>query len=160
MNNNTNYEITQEGLDKLKAELEILNHKIDKEIPDRIKVAKDFGDLSENAEYDEAKKEQAEAYARKYKLDKLIENAIVVDTAKVSIKSVSLGVKVTLYDYEFEEEVEYTIVGETESDPRKGFISSTSPVGSALIGKKKNQEVEVKIPDGIARYRILKISKK
>ncbi len=156
----TNYEITQEGLDKLKEEYnEIVNVRL-KEIAMKIKEAKDFGDLSENAEYDEAKKELAEVDARKYKLEKLIENAIVIDVANVNVKSVNLGVKVTLYDYEYEEEVTYKIVGETESDPINGMISSTSPVGSALIGKKKGQEIEVEVPDGTAKYKILKISRK
>ncbi len=156
----TNYEITQEGLDKLKQEYnEIVNVRL-KEIALKIKEAKDFGDLSENAEYDEAKKELAEVDARKFKLENLIENAIVIDVSNVNIKFVSLGVKVTLYDYEFEEEVTYKIVGETESDPINGMISSTSPVGAALIGKKKGQEIEVEVPDGIAKYKILKISKK
>ncbi len=156
----TNYEITQEGLDKLKEEYnEIVNVRL-KEIAMKIKEAKDFGDLSENAEYDEAKKELAEVDARKYKLEKLIENAIVIDVANVNVKSVNLGVKVTLYDYEFEEEVTYKIVGETESDPINGMISSTSPVGAALIGKKKGQEIEVEVPDGTAKYKILKISRK
>lgn len=156
----TNYEITQEGLDKLKAEYnEIVNVRL-KEIALKIKEAKDFGDLSENAEYDEAKKELAEVDARKHKLEKFIENAVVIDVANVNIKTVSLGVTVTLYDYEYQEEVSYKIVGETESDPMNGLISSTSPVGSALIGKKKGQEIEVHIPDGIAKYKILKIAKK
>ncbi len=155
----TNYEITQEGLDKLKAEYsEIVNVRL-KEIALKIKEAKDFGDLSENAEYDEAKKELAEVDARKHKLENFIEHAIVIDVANVNIKSVSLGVTVTLFDYEFDEEVTYKIVGETESDPINGMISSTSPVGAALIGKKKNQEVEVEVPDGIAKYKILKIAK-
>lgn len=156
----TNYEITQEGLDKLKAEYnEIVNVRL-KEIALKIKEAKDFGDLSENAEYDEAKKELAEVDARKFKLENFIENAIVIDVANVNIKTVSLGVTVTLHDYEFDEEVTYKIVGETESDPMNGLISSTSPVGSALIGKKKGQEIEVQIPDGVAKYKILKIAKK
>ncbi len=156
----TNYEITQEGLDKLKQEYnEIVNVRL-KEIALKIKEAKDFGDLSENAEYDEAKKELAEVDARKYKLEKLIENAKVIDISNLNVKSVNLGVKVTLYDYEYEEEVTYKIVGETESDPINGMISSTSPVGAALIGKKKGQEIEVEVPDGIAKYKILKISKK
>ncbi len=157
---NTNHEITKEGLEKLQAEYdEIVNVRL-KEIALKIKEAKDFGDLSENAEYDEAKKELAEVDARKHKLEKLIENAVVIDVSNVNIKSVSLGVKVTLYDYEFEEEVTYKIVGQTEADPINGLISNVSPVGSALLGKKKGAEIEVEVPDGIAKYKILKISKK
>ncbi len=156
----TNYEITQEGLDKIQAEYnEIVNVRL-KEIAAKIKEAKDFGDLSENAEYDEAKKELAEVDARKHKLEKLIENAIVIDVSSVNIKSVSLGVKVTLYDYEFDEEITYKIVGQTEADPMNGMISNVSPVGSALIGKKKGQEIEVEVPNGTAKYKIIKISKK
>ncbi len=159
MTNNKN-EITQAGLDKLVAELDDLKNVKIQEIAIKIKEAKDFGDLSENAEFDEARKEQAQVAARIERLEKIIESAVVVDTSSISVKSVSLGVKVKLYDYDFDEEITYKIVGEAEADPINGFLSAGSPVGNALLGKKKGDEIEVEVPDGIAKYKILKISKK
>lgn len=158
MINGTN-EITQKGFDKLVEERDNLKNVVRQEISMKIKEAKDFGDLSENAEFDEARKEQAQVEARIKQLDKIIEQAIIIDTSSISSKAVSLGVSVTLYDLDFEEECVYEIVGENEADPINGFLSASSPVGSALIGKKKGDEVNVEVPDGIARYKILKISK-
>ncbi len=157
---NKKNEITQAGLDKLVAELEELKNVKIQEIAIKIKEAKDFGDLSENAEFDEARKEQAQVAARIERLEKIIETSVVVDTSSISIDSVSIGLKVKLYDCDFDEELTYEIVGEAEADPINGRLSSSSPVGNALIGKKKGDEIEVEIPDGVAKYKILKISKK
>ncbi len=154
-----NNQITQEGLEKTKKEYEELVKVKRPEIASRIKEAKDFGDLSENAEYDEARKEQAEVEDKILQLEYILEHAEVIDTKKVSTKTVSVGVKVTLYDYEFEEEISYRIVGESESNPFEGMLSSSSPVGSALLGHKKGEVVKVALPSGESEYKILKISK-
>lgn len=152
-------EITQEGLEKLIAELDELKNVRISEIAKRIKEAKDFGDLSENSEYTAAKEEQAMVATKIEKLEGIIENAVVIDTSNINVKSVGVGVKVKLFDYDFDEEVEYKIVGDPESNPLDGLLSAASPVGSALIGKKKGDIVEANVPDGVAKYKILKISK-
>lgn len=153
-------EITKEGLEKLKTEYDELVTEKRQEIAQKIKEAKDFGDLSENAEYDEAKKEQAEIEAKIFKLESLIEKAIVIDPSKICVKKISVGALVTLYDYEYDEEVVYEIVGESESNPFENKLSSASPVGSAILGKKKGEEVEVEVPNGKVKYKIIKISRK
>lgn len=153
------HQITQEGLDKLIEELDELKNVRIAEIAIRIKEAKDFGDLSENAEFDEARKEQAMVAARIKKLEQIIENALVIDTSITSLKTVSVGLTVTLYDFEFDENIEYKLVGDPEANPLEGKLSSQSPVGAALIGKKKGETVEVHVPDGVVKYKIVKISK-
>ncbi len=152
-------QITVEGLEKTKKEYEELVKVKRPEIAMRIKEAKDFGDLSENAEYDEARKEQAEVEDRILQLEHILEHAEVIDTKNVSTKTVAVGVKVTLFDYEFDEEISYRIVGESESNPFEGMLSSSSPVGSALLGHKKGETVKISLPSGEVEYKILKISK-
>ena len=127
------------------------------EVAEKIKAAREFGDLSENSEYDEARNEQALLEARIQELDTMLRNAKIVDN--ISTTTVGVGVSVTLYDYEFEEEVEYHIVGTTEVDLMANKISTDSPVGRALVGKKKNEEFEVAIPAGVAKYKVLDIKK-
>ena len=151
--------LTQEGYDKLEKELERLRTETRTEIAERIKVALGFGDLSENSEYDEAKNAQAENEAKIAELENKIRYAKIIDESEIDTKTVQIGNTVTLYDIEFDEEVEYTIVGSTEVDLAQNKISNESPLGAALLGKKKNAVVEVQIPDGIARYKILSIKK-
>lgn len=149
--------VTEEGYKKLEDELAYLKGPRKMEVAEKIKQAREYGDLSENSEYDEAKNEQALLEAKIAEMEIMIRNATIVD--KVSTKDVGIGTSVKLYDYEFEEEIEYHIVGATEIDLASGKISVESPVGKALFGKKINDEIEVEVPDGIAKYKILDIKK-
>lgn len=151
--------MTQEGFDKLEKELEKLKTETRAEIAERIKVALGFGDLSENSEYDEAKNAQAENEDKIVELEKKLRLAKIIDKSEIDTKTVQVGNTVKVFDEEFDEEVEYTIVGSTEVDLAQNKISNESPLGAALLGKKKNAVVEVQIPDGIARYKILSIKK-
>ncbi len=151
--------LTYEGLKKLEEELEFLKGVKRREIAERIKQALSFGDISENSEYDEAKNEQAHIEGRIVQIETMLKRAKVIDEDDVSTDVVSLGSKVKILDMEFNEETEYYIVGSTEADPSKNKISNESPVGSALIGKKKGTVVGVTVPDGVIKFKILKIYK-
>ncbi|MDE6583304.1 MAG: transcription elongation factor GreA, partial [Clostridia bacterium] len=118
----------------------------------------EFGDLSENSEYDAAKDEQAQIEAEISEMENILLNAEVIDKKKINSDVVSIGCKVTIYDEEFDEEVEYRISGSSESDPRNGVISNVSPVGSALIGHKVGETVTVHTPDGDTVYKIVSIN--
>jgi transcription elongation factor GreA len=149
--------ITIEGLEELKSELEELKLVKRKEISEKIKAALAFGDISENAEYDEAKNEQAIVEARISKLEIMIKNAKVIKTTKKN-GVINIGSKVKIKDLEFDEEMEYTIVGSAEADPFKGRISNVSPLGEALLGKKIGQIIEVDSPAGDKiKYEILTV---
>lgn len=150
--------LTQEGLEKLEEELEDLKVVRRKEVAEKIKIALDFGDISENSEYDEAKTEQALLEERILKLENMIRNASIIDEKGLSKDKVSLGAKVLVYDKEFEEELEFTIVGSAETDPLEGRISNVSPLGKALLGKVPGDTVEVQAPEGaVLKYDIIKI---
>lgn len=149
--------MTYEGLKKLEQELEFLKTVKRKEITEKIKVALGYGDLSENSEYDEAKNEQAFTEGRILQLENMLKNAEVVDESDISTEKVSVGSIVKVKDYEFDEEVEYSIVGSAEADPINYKISNESPVGEALIGKKVGEIVEANIPGGVAKFEILGI---
>ena len=151
--------LTLDGLKKLEEELEYLKTVKRKEVSERIKVAIGFGDLSENSEYDEAKNEQAQLEERIFKIENIISNAKIIDDDDISLEKVSVGSKVKVLDVEYDEEIEYTIVGSTEADPYEAKISNESPVGRALLGKKKGDTVEVQVPDGIIKYKIVDISR-
>ena len=129
--------LTQEGFDKLEEELNYLKTEKRTEIAERIKVARGFGDLSENSEYDEAKNAQAENEQQIAELEAKIRHAKVIDSKEIDTKTVQIGNTVKLYDEEFEEEIEYTIVGSTEVDLTENKISNESPIGKALLGAKK-----------------------
>ena len=151
--------LTQEGHDNLEKELNYLKTEKRAEIAEKIKVALGFGDLSENSEYDEAKNAQAENEGKIAELENKIRYAKIIDESEIDTKTVQVGNIVKVYDEEFDEEITYTIVGSTEVDLAQNKISNESPVGAALLGKKKNQEVEVKTPAGTAKYKILSITK-
>lgn len=151
--------LTFEGLKKLEEELEKLKTVRRKEVAERIKQALAFGDISENSEYDEAKNEQAQLEERIAKLESMLRNAKLIDDEEISTDVVTLGSKVVVKDLEYDEEMEYTIVGSAEADPFNGKISNESPVGSALLGKKKGDIVEVQVPDGSIKYEIISITK-
>ena len=149
--------LTQEGYQKLEDELEILKTVRRREVADRIKVAISFGDISENAEYDEAKNEQAQVEERIIKLESMIRRAVIIDESKIDSNVVTIGSIVKVNDMDFEEEVEYTIVGSAEADPYEGNISNESPVGKALLGRTIGDIVDVQVPDGVAKFEILEI---
>ncbi len=127
------------------------------QVAERIKIAREFGDISENSEYDEAKNEQALLEAKIVETENILRLARVVDDEDVSTRVVGVGVKVKVLDYEYNEEIEYQIVGAAEVNLEENKISNESPVGRALIGKKKNQDVEIETPGGISKYKILSI---
>lgn len=155
--NEKKYVMTYEGVKKLEDELEHLKTVRRKEITEKIKVALSFGDLSENAEYDEAKNEQAFVEGRIVQLENVLKNATIVDESEISTDVVSIGSIVKVKDYEFDEEVEYIIVGSAEADPLNNKISNESPVGIGLVGKKVGDVIEIQVPDGVSKYEILGI---
>ena len=151
--------ISQEGFEKLEKELEYLRTEKRTEIAGRIKVALGFGDLSENSEYDEAKNAQAENEGKIAELENKLRYAKIIDESEIDTKTVQVGNIVTLHDEEFDENVTYTIVGSTEVNLEENKISNESPIGAALLGKKKNDIVEIKVPVGTVKYKILSIKK-
>ncbi len=150
--------ITKEGLEKIKAELENMKTNERKEVQRMIGEAKSYGDLSENSEYDAAKTKEAQLESKILELENKIKYAKIIDEKEISTHQVQIGCLVKLYDEEFEEEVEYRIMGADESDPLNGKISNTSPVGKALLGKKVGDTVKVETPDGENFYKVLNIS--
>lgn len=151
--------LTQEGYDNLEKELEYLKTEKRAEIAERIKVALGFGDLSENSEYDEAKNAQASNEIKIANLENKLRYAKIIDESEIDTKTVQVGNTVKLLDMEYNEECEYTIVGSTEVDLSLNRISNESPIGAGLLGKKKNQVVEIEVPAGVAKYKILSITK-
>ena len=151
--------LTPEGLQKLEQELENLKVTGRKDIAEKIKIARGFGDLSENAEYDAAKDAQAAMEKRISEIEEMLKNVQVVDVNEVGTDVVSILSKVKVFDVDMEEEDEYTIVGTTEADPDKNKISDESPIGTALLGKKVGDVVEVQTPGGSFELKIIEISK-
>ena len=157
MSQSKKFIMTYEGVKKLEEELEYLKTVKRKEITEKIKVALGYGELSANSEYDEAKNDQAFTEGRIIQLENMLKNAVVVDESEIPKDKISVGSIVKVMDYEFDEEVEYTIVGSAEADPMNFKISNESPVGSALIGKKVGDIVEVTVPSGISKFEVLEI---
>lgn len=151
--------ITEDGLSKLKNELEVLKTQGRADIAEKIKVARGYGDLSENSEYDEAKNEQAKIEARIAEIEIMLKNVEIIEDVKGKAKTVVIGVKVKALDMEFDEECEYRVVGSTEANPLEGKISDESPLGKALLGKKIGDEVIVDAPAGELKFKILEITK-
>ena len=151
--------LTQEGYDKLEKELNYLKTDKRAEIAERIKVALGFGDLSENSEYDEAKNAQAENEGKIVELENKLRHAKIIDEKEIDTEIVQIGNVVKVHDLDFDEKIEYTIVGSTEVNLAENKISNESPLGAALLGAKKNETVEVKAPAGIMKYKILSIKK-
>lgn len=149
--------LTPEGKAQLEEKLNYFKTVKRPEVVKRIALAREFGDLSENSEYDAAKDEQAQIEAEITDMESILLNAEVIDKNNISADSVSVGCKVKLYDEDFDEEVEYRITGSSESDPRNGLISNVSPVGKALIGHKKGETITVKTPGGSTTYQIVSI---
>ena len=151
--------VTQEGYDKIVAEHDELVSVKRAEVAERIKEAISYGDISENAEYDSAKNEQAELEERIHELEEMLRKAKIVSEEEMKGDKVNIGLKVTVKDTDTGDKEVFSIVGATESDPFSGKISTESPVGKALIGKKKGETVAIEIPDGIVNYKIMKIEK-
>ena len=151
--------LTYTGLKKLEDELQTLKVVKRKEVAQKIKEAREQGDLSENAEYDAAKDEQRDIESRIEDVEKILKNAEVVDEDEVDIEKISVGCIVTVFDYEFEEEVEFAIVGSTESNSLQNRISNESPVGAALLGKRIGEMVEVETQVGDFQYKVISIRK-
>lgn len=151
--------LTQDGLRKLEEELEHLKSVKRREVAERIKIAIGYGDISENSEYEDAKNEQAFIEGRVITLEKMLRNARIINDDEIDTEVVSIGSKVVLEDLEFGDKMEYTIVGTAESDPSQNKISNESPVGKAILGKKKGSVVDVNVPAGIIQYKIVDIKK-
>ena len=151
--------LTREGYEKIVAEHEDLITVKRKEVAERIKEAISYGDISENAEFDSAKNEQADLEDRINKLENMLRKAKIIDENAMSKDYVGIGLKVKVKELGIDEVIEFSIVGSTEAEPFEGKISNESLVGSALLGKKVNEIVEVQVPDGVTRYEILEIYK-
>ena len=159
MGENKEILLTQEGYDKLEKELEELKTVKRTEIAERIKIALGFGDLSENSEYDEAKTAQAANEDKIMELEAKLRFAKIIDESEIDTKTVQIGNTVEVLDIEFDEKVEYTIVGSTEVNIAENKISNESPIGQALLGCKKNQVITVEAPGGECKYKVLAIKK-
>jgi transcription elongation factor GreA len=149
--------LTPEGYEKLKQEIEYLRSDKRREIADRIRVAREFGDIAENAEYDDAKNEQAMLEHKIAQLEERLVHARVIDTGDVDTSVVSIGSKVRLRDLDAKETVEYHIVGSAEANPAEQKLSNESPVGKAIMGRKKGETVEVVAPRGSWKFKIMEI---
>lgn len=153
------FKLSPERWKELKDELVYLKTVREKEVADQIKEARSFGDLSENSEYDEAKNEQGKLYSRIAEVENILDNCVVIEEEVHDGKTVRLGSKLKVLDVEFNEELDYEVVGSQEADPMNGLISEDSPFGKALLGKAVGDEVEVEAPAGTLYYKILNIQK-
>ena len=151
--------VTESSFQKLKDELDYLKNVKRKEAAENVGIARSYGDLSENSEYDEAKNEQAKIEAQISELEETIGHAKVISDNEIQTDSVSVGVSVTIYDIDYDEEIEYFIVSSREVDPLHNKISDQSPIGKALMGTKVGDVVSVEVPDGMANFRIVNIAK-
>ena len=151
--------MTNESFQALVRELEMLKVEKRQEIAEKIRVARGFGDLSENSEYDEAKNEQAIIEARILEIENMLKDVKIIDEHELSTEVVYVGSKVKVKDREYNEILDYKIVGPSEANPREGKISDESPVGAALLGHKVGQIVKIETPGGICTYEILDIYK-
>lgn len=153
--------LTIEGYHKLEDELEYLRTTKRAEIADKIRVARGFGDLSENAEYDAAKDEQAQVEERIYTIEQQLKNSKIIEEDKSNTsKTVKIGSTVKILDIEFDEEMQFTIVGTVESNPKKNKISNESPLGKVLVGSKEGDLLTVDSPSGSVEYKVIEILKK
>ncbi len=156
MDENKTY-YTQEGYDKIVKELDFLKGEKMQEVKVALAEARSFGDLSENSEYDEARNEQTKVVTRIQELEELLLHAEIINENEVDTNVIHLGSTVKLFDYDFDEEVEYSIVGTNEVDALAGKISDQSPIGSALLGAKKGETVTVEMPNGDLKFKVLDV---
>ena len=159
MAENMKQKYTKQGYQNLVDELKYLKLTRREEIKEQIAVARGFGDLSENAEYDEARNEQAKVEARILELESLIENAEIIDESTMDARSISLGSVVKLFDEDYDEEITYSIVGSNQADPLEKKISDQSPIGRALMGKKAGERVTVIAPAGELHFRVMEVTR-
>ena len=150
--------LTKEGREEKEKYLDYLKGEKRQEVVEKLKAAREFGDLSENSEYDAARDEQRKLEAEIEKIEETLRQAKIVDVKDVKCDKVGVGTKVKLYDMEFDEEVEYSIVGSLESNPNKGLISNESPIGKSLMGRKVGDVVDVEAPAGSIKMKVLNIS--
>ena len=151
--------LTSEGKKNYEKELEYLKTVAVKKVAEDLKVARSYGDLSENSEYDEAKNEQAKVAARIAEIENILKHAKIIDESELSNEHVHIGSKVKVHDFDFDEDVEYLIVSSSEADPFNGKLSDESPVGAALIGHKVGDVITVEAPDGELKFEMLEISR-
>jgi transcription elongation factor GreA len=149
--------LTKDGYEKLKQEIELLSTEKRREVAERIRVAREFGDIAENAEYDDAKNEQMMLEHRIATLEERLRAARVIDKSEITSDVVSIGATVRLRDVEANKTVEYQIVGSAEANPAENKLSNESPVGKAILGKKKGETVEVTAPRGAMKFKIMDI---
>ena len=157
--NNKQVVLTYEGVKKIEDELEHLKTVKRKDVTQKIKTAISFGDLSENSEYDEAKNEQAFVEGRIATLENMLRNARILEDDEIKTDFVSIGSIVKVKDLDFDDELEFTIVGSAEADPTRMKISNEAPIGRGLLGKKVGEKVEIAVPDGIASFQVLEIKR-
>ena len=148
------FKLTRERLKELEAELNYLKTTKEKEVAEQIKEARSFGDLSENSEYDEAKNEQAKIEAKIEELEEILAHAKVISDNEIQTDTVNVGITVVVYDIEYDEDVEYTLVSSREVNLAQGKISDQSPIGKALVGAKVGDTVSVEVPDGTMKYKL------
>lgn len=151
--------LTREGFKKLEARLDHLKTHQRREVADRIRQAKEFGEIGENSEYEDAKSEQAFVEGEILNLENMLRHAKIIDESDIHTDVISVGSVVQLRDLDSSEDIEFQIVGTNEADPAIGRISDESPLGAALQGQKKSSVVEVKVPDGLFKYKVMKITK-
>lgn len=153
------YKMSQARKDELEQELNYLKTTRSDEVAEQIKIARGFGDLSENSEYDEAKNEQGKLYSRMAELEDILSNYVVIEEEEKEGDFIRLGSTVTVLDKEFNEEETYKLVGSQEADPAKGTISEDSPFGKALLGHNEGEDITVDAPGGPVEYKILKVER-
>lgn len=158
--NNKQTYLTYEGIKKIEEELEQLKTVRRKEVTEKIKVAISYGDLSENSEYDEAKNEQAFVEGRIATLENMLRNVKLIDEDDIKTDVVSIGSVVKVKDLQYDDELEFTVVGSAEADPMKMKISNEAPIGRGLLGKKVGDKVEIQVPDGVTTFEILEIKRR
>jgi transcription elongation factor GreA len=150
--------LTQEGYEKLQEELQSLSTDKRREVADRIRVAREFGDISENSEFDDAKNEQMLLEKQIAKLEERLRSARIIDPTDADVGAVGVGLEVTVKDVDRKRDSTYRIVGSAEADPSAGRLSNESPVGRALMGKKKGETIEVSVPAGVLKLKIVNIA--
>lgn len=153
------YKLTPERLKELEAELLYLKTDRDKEVTEMIKVARGYGDLSENSEYDEAKTQQAQLYGRIAEVEEILANAVIINADDITTDHIGLGCTFTVKDIEMNEEETYELVGSQEANPMKGRVSDDAPFGRAMVGARVGDIVKVEAPVGIIEYEVIKISR-
>ena len=153
------FKLTKERLEQLEEELNYLKTTRELEVAELLKVARSFGDLSENSEYDEAKNEQSKLYGRIAEVENILAHAVIIDDAEIEHDVVGLGSTVELEDVEFGDVDKYEIVGSQEANPAVGRISDDSPIGRAIVGKKAGATVTVDAPGGALAFRIISVSR-